>query len=320
LQSNTQIDIAFPCYNAAQWIDLFIEDLLAFDCPWRLVTRDDGSSDATGDLLRKWRDRLGPRMLLVDGDGPSPNLGITGNYNKVLAATTSPWVLTADPDDRWLPNRISLTLNALRAAEEQFGTQTPIAVGTDAEVVDSEGRVVAQSYWRWTRSAPPSRFTTRRTAMDSAALGSTMGVNRSLLQIALPMPAGAVYQDWWMALTAASFGKLILLPDVTIRYLRHGANATRDPYTASLGGALLRLASMPSSARRRIGDLIKQAAGQAAAFADIYETRLPPAETAALRALAELPRLNPLQRRIALVSHGIWFNSALKNIGLFALI
>ncbi len=179
-------------------------------------------------------------MLLVDDEGSSPNLGIIGNYNKVLAATTSPWVLTADPDDRWLPNRVALTLGALRSAEAKFGNETPIAIGTDAEVVDSEGRVVAPSYWRWTRSFPSSRFSTRRTAMDSAALSSTMAVNRALLRETLPMPPGAVYQDWWMALAAVSFGQLVLLPDVTMRYMRHGANATKDPYTASLFGAFAR--------------------------------------------------------------------------------
>ncbi|MBB4198647.1 glycosyltransferase involved in cell wall biosynthesis [Rhodoblastus sphagnicola] len=319
MHSDTQIDIVFPCYNAAQWIDHFIEDLSTLDCAWRLVARDDGSADATADVLRKWRDRLGPRMLLVDGEGPSPNLGIIGNYNKVLAATTAPWILTADPDDRWLPNRVALTLGALRAAEAKFGEHTPIAISTDAQVVDHEGRLVAASYWRWTRSGPPARSSTRRTAMESAALGSTMAVNRALLAQALPMPPGAVYQDWWMALVAIAFGQLILLPDITMRYLRHGANATKDPFTSSLSGALGRLVSAPTSARQRVQHVLGQASRQAGAFADIHAARLPADELAALKALARFPQLGPLERRLALVRHGLWFNSSLKNIGLFLL-
>ena len=135
-------DIAFPCYNAARWIDGFFETLLAFDDQrWRVIARDDGSSDDTAAMLAAWRQRLGPRMVLLDE--PSGNLGIIGNYNAVLAATSAPWILAADPDDVWLPNRIQTTLNALAAAEAASGSDTPIIVCTDAEVVDSNLKALA---------------------------------------------------------------------------------------------------------------------------------------------------------------------------------
>ena len=64
---------------------------------WRLIARDDGSPDGTLALLNDWQERLGARMILLDPDAPK-NLGLIGNYDAVLAATTARWVLTADPD------------------------------------------------------------------------------------------------------------------------------------------------------------------------------------------------------------------------------
>ena len=107
MNANTQsdggrfdVDIAFPCYNTAQWIDGFIEDLLKYNgARWRLIARDDGSSDDSHAVLKKWRERLGPRMMLLDADGSSPNLGLIANFNAVLGAAAAQSILTADPDD-----------------------------------------------------------------------------------------------------------------------------------------------------------------------------------------------------------------------------
>jgi glycosyltransferase involved in cell wall biosynthesis len=319
---NYAVDIAFPCYNAVLWVDRFLESLLdGVDVPWRVVTRDDGSSDGTLALLKRWRDRLGSsRMLLVEEDGPPRNLGVIGNYNAVLAACSAPWVLTGDPDDIWLRNRIPLTLGALRAAETEAGEQTPLAVCTDAEVIDSDLNPVAPSYWRWSRNMPPRRYTVARVAMDSVALGSTMAINRALLQAALPMSAGAAYQDSWMALVAVSLGRLVVLPEATIRYRRHGANTTKDPFSASLAGALWKLLKEPLAAHERLNSSIRQAARQAGAFASAYADRLSATDANALRALARLPEMSPLDRRIALARHGLWFNSPLKNLGMMVLL
>lgn len=82
------LDIAFPCYDAGRWIDEVFQTLLAFDDQrWRVIARDDGSSDDTAAGLAAWRPGLGPRMLL--SDEPSGNLGIIGNYDAVLAATSA---------------------------------------------------------------------------------------------------------------------------------------------------------------------------------------------------------------------------------------
>jgi glycosyltransferase involved in cell wall biosynthesis len=311
------VDIVLPCHHAAAWLDAFVNPLLSVNVPsWRLVARDDDSTDDTFAILLRWQARLGERMLLLrDSSG---NLGVTGNYTAVLAATTAPWVLTADPDDVWLPNHLSLTLDALRAAEASHGARTPIAVGTDAIVVDGDLGVVAPSFWRWSHMRRLERFPLRRVALESLALGSTMAINRALIETALPIPKGAAYQDWWLALVAAAFGQLVLLPEPTIHYRRHGQSLTKDPYAASLTGAFRRMLKAPRTAHQRLDFLIRQAGAQARAFLENYEARLSAGDIAALRALASLPDLSAVARRAAVVRHGLWFTWWAKNLGLLA--
>ena len=65
--------------------------------------------------------------------------------------------------------------------------------------------------------------------------------------------------------------------------------------------------------------LLSQAAPQAAAFVARYHDRLAAADIAALGALGTLATRGVLGRRLALVRHGLWFASPLKNAGLLLL-
>ncbi len=316
--TNPEVEIVLPCHDAAAWIDSFINHLLTLELPpWRLVARDDGSADTSLSILRHWRDRLGESMLLVEAAGRE-NLGVTGNYSAVLTATTAKWVLTADPDDVWLPARVPITLGALREAERMSGSDTPIAVGTDAVVVDENLGFVAPSYWRWSHIPFKTKASLRSLAMDSPALGSTMAINRALINAALPIPADAVYQDWWLSMVATAFGRLITRPEITILYRRHGQSVTKNPLATSLSEAVTSIIKSPVIARQRVDFLIRQAGRQAAAFLRTYENRLSAKDINALRTLTRLPSMNPIARRAAVVRHRLWFRSWMKNAGLLA--
>lgn len=309
----TDVDIVLPCYNAAAWVDTFVNGLLRLDMPsWRLIARDDGSSDNTLAILQRWQTDLGDRMLLVDSSAAAAprNLGVIGSYNAVLAATSARWILTADPDDVWLPNHVSVVLEAL----SREAADTPVAVVTDAVVVNEDLSFVAPSFWRWSHNLPRAHATVRRMAMESPALGSTMAVNRALLDVALPIASNAAYQDWWLALAASAFGVLVTIPEATILYRRHEQSITKNPFAFSLTRAVRRV----SQARTRVDFLIRQAGKQAAAFVERYESRLSSRDVAALRALAALPEMNPFARRAAVVRHGLWFTWWMKNLGLLA--
>ncbi len=307
------MDIALPTYNCAPWLDAFLESLLAQDYTnWRIVARDDASQDDTARKLAAWQSRLGFQMVVLEG---GRNLGVVGNYNAVLRATESGLVMSADPDDVWLPGKIRRSLEAVRT----FYPAVPMALCTDARVIDAEGHDVAPSYWQWSRMNP-ARQTLPRVAVESVALGSTMLFNRALLDVALPIPAGATYQDWWLALAAAAFGRFVPLEEITIFYRRHASNATSDPYSSGLTGALRRTLSAPGAPRRRLRNVLTQAVTQAGAFLGQYRGRLARRDEAALDALAGLLSAGPLAARAAILRHGLWFGSPVKNAGMLALL
>jgi glycosyltransferase involved in cell wall biosynthesis len=314
-----EIDIAVPSYNCAPWIDAFFESVIAQDfTDWRVVARDDASTDGTAARLVWWQSRLGDRMIIVDGSG-ARNLGMVGNYDAVLAATSAPFVMFADPDDVWRPGKMVQSQQAMRKAEATAGAAVPVIVCTDAQVVDDEQRPISPSYWKWSRMNPTLGNTLHRLAVESPVLTSTMMVNRALLRLALPLTGCASCPDWWPALVAGAFGRIVYVPERSVLYRRHPTNDSLDPFGSSLVGAVRRILMAPGEPRRRVARLIRQFAPQAGAFVDRFRDRLRPRDLAAVEAAARLPSLGALARRWTVIRYDLWFSSPLKNFGLLLL-
>ena len=62
-------------------------------------------------------------------------------------------------------------------------------------------------------------------SLTNVATGCTMLFNRSLIDLALPIPKDALVHDWWLSLVASYFGKLNYLPTPTVLYRQHSNNA-----------------------------------------------------------------------------------------------
>src|SRR5512142_2542621 len=129
MPERVDIEIAIPTHNCAPWLDHLIQSVLAQNVAssWRIVLRDDASTDPTPLRIEYWRTQLGPRLQLVENSGQQ-NLGMVGNYDAVLAATSARWVMFADPDDVWLPGKMDLSVRAMREAESKFGESVPLVV------------------------------------------------------------------------------------------------------------------------------------------------------------------------------------------------
>lgn len=310
----TEVDIAISCYNAEPWLDdMFASIERQSGARWRIVAFDDGSRDRTGEILAAWQEKLGPRMVVA----PNPeraNLGVSMAYSTVLGATTAPFVLLADADDIWLPGHLASVVGALKDAELRLGSAHPVVACTDARVVDEHQAVLSESFWRWDGCDP--RRVTRPTdvAMENPVLSPTMGMNRALLQLALPIPRQAWCQDWWLAMVASGFGAIRVVDDVTTLYRRHGANYTGRPI-----GSVRRALSSLGATRRRIRQLLDQRGPLARAFVERYGSRLSRRESRALIAIGQLSSSGPLRRRALMLRHRLSFASPLKTIGMFLL-
>lgn len=91
------VSVIVPCFNVAPYIAQCLDSLIAQTFrDWEAICVDDGSTDGTGDVLRRYAD-LEPRITVIS----QPNAGISAARNVGLDHATGEYVVFVDGDD-WL--------------------------------------------------------------------------------------------------------------------------------------------------------------------------------------------------------------------------
>ena len=309
------VHIALSVHNGVPYLDEQIRSLQAQTHEgWRLWVRDDGSTDETPARLGEMAAR-DPRIHVHPRDGE--RLGTTLCHDWLLhrIPREARYVASCDADDVWLPGKLERSLVAMQAAEAQG--DGPVLVHTDLAVVDGELNQIAPSFWSYSGTAPePTDLA--RLLVANVATGPTLLLNRALLDRVLPIPAAAAYHDWWIALVASAFGRVVGVPEATVLYRRHGANVTSG-HTGNLRGAADGVRRL-GGARGRTSALRAWVAAtglQAAAFLLRFEDELSADQTELLRDLASVPTRGFLGRKLgALRHHALPERGLLRNLGL----
>jgi len=103
------ISVLMPVRNGASGVVNTLADLVAGMGPDdELLAVDDGSTDATPQILAEWSTR-DPRIRVV----PTAGIGLVDALNLGTREATHGWIARADADDRYPRNRLALQRDAL---------------------------------------------------------------------------------------------------------------------------------------------------------------------------------------------------------------
>ena len=132
------VAVLLATYNGERYVGELLESLFAQSCTdWHLIVSDDGSQDATPDILQRFLGRYPDRMTLL------PPHAATGSSKENFLYLTEEaagydYYMYCDQDDVWLPEKIGLTLDKMKETEAGQA-DVPCLVHTDLEVTDAEG-------------------------------------------------------------------------------------------------------------------------------------------------------------------------------------
>jgi len=101
------VSVCMPCHNAAPWVGAALDSVLAQT--WErveIVAVNDGSTDATGDVLEQYRAR-GVRVV------HQPNQGQSAAANRALAEARGALIKFLDADDLLAPDMIARQMTRL---------------------------------------------------------------------------------------------------------------------------------------------------------------------------------------------------------------
>jgi hypothetical protein len=134
--------VVMPVFNGERHLDAALASIFRqTHGDFELIVVDDGSTDGTGEILRRCRD---PRLRVVRNE---TNLGLPRALNRALAAARGALVARHDADDVSHPERFARQIAFLRAHPEVA------LLGTAVQLVDGKGRRLRRVHYKATTHA-----------------------------------------------------------------------------------------------------------------------------------------------------------------------
>ncbi|MGB8450970.1 MAG: glycosyltransferase [Anaerocolumna sp.] len=329
-----RVNIIMATYNGEKYIREQIESILKGNYDnWKLWIFDDGSTDGTNCIVDEYICRFPDKIMYqhnVNNKGVTLNflegVQFAAEYNNKLSeeaglikedydtqpVTIIDYYMFCDQDDVWMTDKICKTMMQMKKIEKKFGQDYPVAVFTDALVVDNNLNMLNQSFYK------SSRLDTRKVdlphiMMENKLIGCTVMFNESLQRLMCKQPVHARYHDWWVALIAAAFGHISFLPAVTLFYRQHGDNAVgTQNFRSYINDRITSLAKQK--------EVIYETALQADEFYRMYEAQMPAEQKMQVYSMANILNESWIKRRHLVLKFGFMKTGILRNLGLLYII
>ncbi len=209
--------ILMATWNGAEYLSEQLRSFQSQTHPdWSLWVSDDGSTDATRDILETFRRENPDRDIrILDG----PRKGAARNFLSLLApspVSEGTLIALSDQDDVWLPDKLARAATALSALPPGPDAYSAAHVVTEADLTPRR-----QSH---KRAAGPSFG---NALVQNILSGHSMVLNSEAQRLlAQADPAIEVpFHDWWayLVITGAG-GQIVYDPEPAVLYRQHGQN------------------------------------------------------------------------------------------------
>lgn len=221
-----QVSVLMPCYNAEETLDESLESLAAQTHPdFEIVAVDDGSSDATLEVLHAWAEKDDRLCVLT-----IPHGGIIEALNHGLAACKGEFVARMDADDRSHPERLQK-----QAIYLETSPGTALVSCLVEGFPESDIREGFRIYLQWLNSLIEDADMRREMFVESPVAHPSVMFRREAVQ-----DVGGYQEHGWaedydlwlrLFLAGARFGKM---PQVLLKWREHPERLTRTDSRYSL--------------------------------------------------------------------------------------
>jgi glycosyltransferase involved in cell wall biosynthesis len=301
------IDILLASYNGEKYITEQIESILNQTYKdWFLYIKDDCSTDNTVKIINAYEKRYKDKIKVIVSDKPSGSA--KDNFFSILQYSKSDYIMTCDQDDVWIPEKIEITYNKMKEAENAY-KEIPILVHTDLKVADENLNVISDSLLKM-QNLDSSRDKLNNLLVQNIVTGCTVMVNRKLLDYIKTIPKYAIMHDWWMALIASSLGKIEFIEKPTVLYRQHKYNDVGAKDVNSANYILKRLSNI-NDIKKSISDTYLQSEEVLNSLGNLIDKN----NYLLVNQYSLMTKFNKVKKILILLKYKLWKNSLMRVLG-----
>jgi glycosyltransferase involved in cell wall biosynthesis len=224
MSSDPVVTVLLSAYNGADFIEQQLNSLLLQTSKnFVIYVRDDGSADATRDIINQYcLNNLGVVFHVCDELG---NLGAANSFLALLNYVKEPaYVMFCDQDDVWFPDKIEKFLSRIREVEFGQPSGTPVLIFGDMVVTDEFLSVISDSFWNYQRIQVSGCRDWQKLLVSNCVTGCSSIINLQATHLLRAFDSSPVLHDLLAAVLVAKNGVVEPMSIPTMYYRQHAVN------------------------------------------------------------------------------------------------
>ena len=210
--------VALCTYNGSKYVIEQLRSIINQSIkPTQIVVSDDGSTDGTVDIVKKYLSDKGINYIVTLNQSDK---GVSNNFMNALKLCTEEIIFTSDQDDYWMPHKAETILKIFN------DNPKGILVFSNGELTDANLNPLGHDIWS-TIGISETKCAKGRwheyLLKGCLITGATMSFRKSLLQEIQEIPKEWLH-DGWLAWAAAVKNGLIPCNAKLIKYRQHESN------------------------------------------------------------------------------------------------
>lgn len=225
---NQTVDILMAVYNGEKYIENQLLSLLQQKHKnWRLYIQDDGSTDTTLAIAKRFKDS-DSRIFIIENN--VKNQGAGGNFLSMVKYSQSDYALFCDQDDIWLENKIS-DMVFFANSKKMNVTSVPGIVYADGYALSDESGDIDFGGISHNHARRLNDFL----FFNSGYQGCSILMNKPLKDLVANYSGFIYLHDDIVSLVAHAFDNVYFLPKKLMLYRQHIGAVTGNKNFAEKG-------------------------------------------------------------------------------------
>jgi len=204
-----KVSVAMATYNGEKFIKFQIDSILCqLGTQDELIISDDGSSDATLEIVKEYQKDERIQVFA------NPRKGVVSNFENALINCNNDIIFLSDQDDVWFPNKVQAVKNCLENSKKLLVLHNGLNFYSSTEYC---GDTLIKKM----------RHGVVLNIMRSCYWGCCMAFKRDLLRFVLPFPPQVPAHDQWIGLVAEKIKGTVFVEQPLLLHRRHEFNVSR---------------------------------------------------------------------------------------------
>jgi glycosyltransferase involved in cell wall biosynthesis len=219
------VTVICVCYNQSRFVNEALDSVVnQLYSNVELIVIDDGSTDGSGKVIKKWMVNHPEATLILNGK----NIGYCKTFNKAFRVARGKFIIDLSADDVLMPSRVEQGVRLLNQSGEEYGVTF-----SDAQFIDEQGNPIGLHSEKYPHETIPQGDLYREVIKSYFICSPTMMIRKIVLDELEGYDEALAFEDFDFWIRASRNFKFIYSPEVLVKKREVATSMSRQQFKRS---------------------------------------------------------------------------------------